>query len=122
MKERRRQNLILKCLLTIWLVVIPGGVALFEYFGPEWLGLSVLLFSLWKAWRIWLKLTGRAKPSRAETEEAEKERKMRHYYYHCERNPLGFQRLMVENFQEDTRQRVREEAEELKKEGPPQSL
>lgn len=112
-QERRRQNLLLKGLLALWLVIIPAGIALFEYFGPEWLGIIALTFSLWQAWRTWRKITGRSKPSRAEAERAEKDRKMRHYYYHCERNPLGFQKLMAENLREDLRQRTRHEAAEL---------
>jgi hypothetical protein len=33
----------------------------------------------------------------------EKERKMAHYFYHCERNPDGFARLRNENFEDDER-------------------
>lgn len=31
-------------------------------------------------------------------EEAEKQRRIAHYFYHCERNPEGFARLQAENF------------------------
>ncbi len=55
----------------------------------------------------------------AEEEKAEKERKMNHYYYHCERNPAGFARLLVENVEKDTSERIRKEAEELAKKQPP---
>jgi hypothetical protein len=34
-------------------------------------------------------------------ERQEKELKMRHYYYHCDRNPDGFARLKAENFAKD---------------------
>ena len=33
---------------------------------------------------------------------AEKRQKMEHYFYHCERNPEGFMRLKVENFERET--------------------
>ena len=39
---------------------------------------------------------------------------MEHYFYHCERNPDGFMRLKSENFRDDARERVRQEAEELR--------
>jgi hypothetical protein len=60
-----------------------------------------------------LKLMGRIKPSKLELEMIEKQRKMEHYYYHCERNPLGFARLRAENFERDLSEKTREEAAKL---------
>ena len=105
----------MKGLLAVWLVFVPAGIAFFMYFGPEWIGLLAFIFSLWKAWRTWLRMTGRSKPSHKEHEKAERERKMQHYYYHCERNSIGFQKLMVENLTEEARQRVEQEAAQLAK-------
>lgn len=112
-QEQRQNNLILKLLLGFWLVVIPACWAIFEYMGPGWLGLIVLIFTLWNLWKTWRKLTGRAKLSRLESEKAEKERKMAHYFYHCERNPEGFARLKAENFTKDIREQNLKEAEKL---------
>jgi len=112
-REQRQHNFILKAIFVCWLAVIPAGIAIFEYFGPEWLGLAALTYALWKSWRAYCRITGRINPSRTEVENAEKERKMHHYYYHCERNPLGFERLRSENLAEDIRGKTREEARRL---------
>lgn len=44
---------------------------------------------------------GHKKPSPRELEKVERDRKMAHYYYHCERNPAGFARIKVENLEKD---------------------
>lgn len=115
LKDRRRQIIVMKIILTLWLGVIPATWAVIQYLGPEWLGFLVVIYTLWQIWRAWRKLMGLSKPSPRELEKAEKERKMAHYYYHCERNPDGFSRLKVENFTKDISERTRKEAEELAK-------
>jgi hypothetical protein len=112
---RVRQVRSLKLLLTLWLAAIPAGYAVFEFFGPGWLALIGLTFVLWKASKTALRIWGRTKPSAKENEKAEKDRKMRHYFYHCERNPDGFLRLKLENFEDDSRERVRKDAKGLAK-------
>jgi hypothetical protein len=102
-----------KIIVLFWFVVVPAGVALFEYFGPGWLGTVVLVYSMWKAVQEGRKLTGRKKPSEREKEEAEKKTKSEHYFYHCEKNPKGFLRLKLENFEEEARSRTRKEAAEI---------
>ena len=111
--KRKRENRLLKIFLTLWLAVIPGGYVVFEFFGAEWLALVGLLYALCKALRTSLRIWSRTKPSAREIKESEKKRKMNHYFYHCERNPDGFLRLKVENFKNSTRERVREEADEV---------
>ncbi|MBS0220378.1 MAG: hypothetical protein JSR91_06510 [Proteobacteria bacterium] len=113
--ERRRQNRYLKAILFGWLAVIPAGIALFQYFGPEWLGLVALIFGLWKAGRAGFRLWRNSKPSPWEQAKAEKQRKMDHYYYHCEKDPAGFARLKIENFQNQAAGRTRKQAEALSK-------
>jgi len=115
--EQVKQVKLLKLALILWLVAIPLGYALIEFFGPEWLGFIGLGFVLWKAFMLSLRIWGRAKPSPKELEKAEKQRKMDHYFYHCEQNPTGFRRLKNENFENDSRERVRKEADEI--EGKP---
>lgn len=112
-QQRRRQNRYLKAILFGWLAVIPAGIALFQYLGPEWLGLVALIFSLWKAGRAGFRLWRNSKPTPWEEAKAEKQHKMDHYYYHCERNPEGFARLKVENFQKEAAERTRKQAEAL---------
>jgi len=55
------------------------------------------------------------KPSQREKQEAERNLKMSHYFYHCERNPEGFNRLKIENFEREAIEGTRKEAEELRK-------
>jgi hypothetical protein len=113
LQERRHQNLVLKIILTFWLAAIPAAFAVLKYFGPAWLGMIVLIYSLWKALQAGRKLLGYAKPSRSEKEKAEKELKMAHYYHHCERNPDGFSRLMVENLEKEIQAGNQKEAAQL---------
>lgn len=56
----------------------------------------------------WLKLTQRAK------EIAEKDLRMKHYFYHCERNPEGFNRLKIENFERDAIHQNHLEADQIR--------
>lgn len=114
-KERRLQNRYLKAILFGWLAVIPTGIALFQYFGPEWLGLVALIFGLWKAGCAGFRLWRNSKPTPREEAKVEKQRKMDHYYYHCERNPEGFARLKVENLQKEAAECTRKQADALAK-------
>jgi len=111
--QRRNQNRLLKWLLILWLAVFPAAWAIFECAGPQWVGFMVLAYSLWKAIQTWRQLTGRRKPSKSEQEKAEKDRIMAHHHYHCERNPIGFNRLKLENFERESKERTRKEAQEL---------
>ncbi len=79
-----------------------------------WLGhvlagisISVGLYKLGKA-------MGWLKPTQREKEKAEKELRMKHYFYHCERNPEGFNRLKIENFEREAIKRTHDEADALR--------
>lgn len=61
------------------------------------------------------KAMGWLRPTQREKEEAEKMSKMEHYFYHCERNPETFNRLKCENFERESIERTRAEAETLRK-------
>lgn len=114
-EKEQRQIFALKRTLVLWLSVLPAVWATMQFLGPEWLGAIVLAYSLWQSWRAWLRIIGRHKRSPTEIAEAEKRRKMEHYYYHCERNPDGFARLRAENFKNETIDGTRKEAAELAK-------
>ena len=115
----RTGNRILRWGFWLWVAVIPATWAVVEFLGPQWLGVIVLLYSLWKALKEGQKVLGHHKPSESEKEKSEKDRKKDHYFYHCERNPTGFTRLMCENLERDARQRVLEEAKKLGVSLPP---
>ncbi len=119
--KTRKQIFTLKIVLAAWLAVIPAVWAVIQYLGPEWLAIAVLLYSLWQAFRSARKLFWRVEPSKSEKEKAEKDLKMKHYFYHCERNPEGFARLKAENFEREAKERIIKEAEVLRNKTPPRS-
>lgn len=98
----------------IWAVVVPVGVAVLEWWS-DWLGLVVLMYSLYKAVEKALRLIGKWLKSKAEAQEEAEDARMRHHHYHCERNPEGFKRLKLENFERWAREQVRAEAQSLKR-------
>jgi len=112
--KTRKQNFKLKVVLAVWLAAIPATWAVIQYLGPEWLAIAVLLYILWQAFRTARRIFWRVEPSKTEKEKAEKELKMNHYFYHCERNPEGFMRLKVENFEREAKERTLKEVEALR--------
>ncbi|TAJ08485.1 MAG: hypothetical protein EPO61_10330 [Nitrospirae bacterium] len=101
-------------IVFVWAVVVPAGVAILEWWS-DWLGVVVLLYSLYKAIEKALRLTGKWPKSKAEIEKEAEEARMRHHHYHCECNPAGFERLKVENFERWAREDIRQEALSLKR-------
>lgn len=113
LNDRRRQIITIKVIMTLWLAVIPAIWAVTQYLGPAWLGALVMIYTLWQIWQAWRKLIGLKKRTPREEEKAEKDRKMVHYYYHCERNPDGFLRLKAENYEKEITERTRKEVQQL---------
>ena len=72
-----------------------------------------MIYALWKAFVQLMKLLGKWPESASEKLEADKKQRMEHYFWHCERNPEGFQRLKTENFAREERERTSREAAEL---------
>ena len=104
-------------LLFVWLVLVPVAVAILG-FANVWVGAVALTYSLWKALVQALKMTGKWPKSARERQREEEELRMRHHHYHCERNPEAFLRLRAENFENEGRERIRQEAQDLKKNMP----
>lgn len=100
-------------LVFVWAIVVPLVVAVLEWWS-DLLGLVVLIYAFVKAAIQALRLTGHLPRSRHEREEEAKELKMRHYAYHCERNPEAFERLKLENFEREAIEKTRAEAAALK--------
>ena len=111
----RRQIQIGWAIVIGWVVVVPVAWAIFEWAGPAWVGLLLLPYSLWQAFVKALKLLGKWKVSPRELKAQEEELLMQHHHYHCERNPEGFLRLKLENFEREERERIQEEANALKR-------
>jgi hypothetical protein len=101
--------------LIVFLVVgVPVLIEIVSL-GIGWIGyalsaisISVGLYKLGKAME-WIK------PSKREQMKAEENLKMGHYFYHCERNPDGFNRLKIENFERESIERTIEEEKEILK-------
>jgi hypothetical protein len=102
--------------LLVWLAAIPVAWAILQWAGPRWLGVLVLVYCTLKALIQALKLLGVLKPLRREQETQERNSRMEHYFYHCEQNPEGFERLKIENFERDAREEILNEAQVLREE------
>lgn len=102
-------------LTFVWAVVAPGAFLVLEFFGPEWLAASVFIYSIYKVTETALKMTGRWKKSKREIEKEKETQLMKHHHYHCQKNPEGFLKLKLENFENENRQKIRKQSEELKK-------
>jgi hypothetical protein len=101
---------------SIALFLMVGVPVLIEMLslGVTWLGyvlagisISVGLYKLGKA-------MGWIKPTQRDKEKAEKDLKMKHYFYHCEQNPEGFNRLKIENLERETIRLNRDEADAIR--------
>lgn len=99
-------------IVFVWAVVVPAGVAILEWWS-DWLGIIVLIYSLYKAVEKALSLVGKWPKSKVEVRKEAEEARMREHHYHCERNPEGFQRLKFENFERWTHEDIQNEAKAL---------
>lgn len=104
-------------LLIFWLVVIPVTINLLGVANPV-IGILVLIYSLWKALVQFMKLLGKWPEGRKEKEQSQRKRQMEHYFWHCEQNPEGFQRLKNENFEREEREQTVREAAALQTKCP----
>ncbi|WP_102785445.1 hypothetical protein [Thalassospira sp. GB04J01] len=112
-KEWRRRGIFYRLIKTHWFFkasVVPIGYIIFEFLGPEWVSILALIYAIWRSitdgYRVW-----RPKPkTNKQVEKDEIERKKEHYFYHCELNPEGFNKLRNENFgrsiKEDNQARI----------------
>lgn len=120
LQEAVRQNVLRETRMLgrsarIAIFLLVGVPVLIEMvsMGVTWLGhvlagisISVGLYELGKA-------MGWLKPAR-EKEKAERDLRMKHYFYHCEQNPEGFNRLKIENLEREAIRRTHDEADALR--------
>lgn len=94
-----------------------GGAVLIEVvaLGVNWLGHVLAAVSLATGSYKLGKAMGWLKPSKRDKEKAEKEQKMGHYYYHCERNPEAFNRLKCENFELEAIEQTHKDSKEIRR-------
>lgn len=101
MKQFKQQIFISKIIMFLWFIIIPVTYELVNFFGPQWVSIIVGLYSLYKIFVCGLKIFGKIKYNKTETEEKEIQRKKDHYFYHCEKNPDLFNKLKKENLKQE---------------------
>lgn len=97
-KKRIRANQFTIFILILWLSVIPASIAIGGFFNP-FISITAFIYSIYKALTQALKLLGYRKKTIKEREKYEEERSMKHHHYHCKLNPVGFQKLVAENYE-----------------------
>src|SRR5438132_4454206 len=113
-KETIEANSIRRAAALIILLVILVPLAIqVASLGIAWFGYVIsvisILFGIYKV----AKALGWIKPSEQEKRKAEKQSKMEHYYYHCERNPEAFNRLKIDNFEREAVEQTQAEAKAI---------
>jgi hypothetical protein len=96
-----------------WPLAIPFGFAVFVFLGPSFFGILVLLYAFWKSLTDISKALGWSRLTGPEWLEQERRKRMDYYFYHCEKNPNSFERLVTENHANDIRANLQHEAESL---------
>lgn len=114
-QQRRRQIDDGRFIILLWIVITTFVVEIFIYFNQllSWLA---FVFVLYKAIQNILQFANiKIFPisERKKAEELEKRLKD-HYYYHCQMNPEGFQRLKLENFERMAKDDIAKEVASLK--------
>lgn len=103
--KHNRQVFTLKAIILVGWILVPLAITILGFASPV-VGVILLVISIFKIGITTIKHFG--SPDKwipGYTEKMEKERKMKHYYYHCEKNPDAFNRPKIENF------RLEEESE-----------
>ncbi len=102
--------------IRIILFLILGVPVLIELvsLGMSWLGNFLAAISISVGLYKYAKAIGWLKPTKKEREKAEKELRMKHYFYHCEKNPEAFNRLKYENFECESIEQTHKESEEIR--------
>ena len=99
-------------LIILLVILVPLAIQVASL-GIAWFGYLVsvisILFGIYKV----AKALGWIKPSEQEKRKAEKQSKMEHYYYHCERNPEAFNRLKIDNFEREAVEQTQAEAKAI---------
>ncbi|WP_413438332.1 hypothetical protein ACFDAU_01605 [Sulfuriferula sp. GW1] len=82
--------------------------------GVAWVGYVLAGISITVGLYKLAKTMGWLKPTQREKERTEKDLRMKHYFYHCEQNPDGFNRLKFENFEREAISQNHIEADQIR--------
>lgn len=113
-KKSLKPIIIWKRMYIIWILYVPIGIAVIEFYSPTWLAFIAMFYSIYKAIVAYRKYTGKIKPTEKEKNKEEKSRKMEHYYYHCELNPKKFEELKYENLKKEIEMDIKNKFNSLK--------
>ena len=104
-------------IIVLFMVVIPVLIEVVSW-GIAWVGYLLSALSVTKGLYEIAKALHWVKPSKRKEREQDEERRMAHYFYHCERNPEAFNRLKAENLRRDAIERTQKEASEVRASKP----
>jgi hypothetical protein len=99
--------------VVFFIVAVPVLIELVGL-GVPWLGHVLEFISISGGLLHVSRTMGWLKPSKRKKERAAEEQRMKHYFYHCERNPAGFARLKRENFERELAEKTKAEAARVK--------
>lgn len=111
-KERILGLKIFRYVYFLWLCIIPLLWGLSQFFGPQFLTTIATIYCVWKFIINFIK-TFFPDVWKEEPADSEKMRLKDHYYYHCQLNPEGFERLRSENFEKEQKQKTQKEYDQL---------
>ena len=112
-KEQAKGFKLFRYASILWFCVIPALIAWLGWSNPT-VSLIAFFYSLYLAYREYLKIQGRLKKSEREKVKEEDSRLKEHHHYHCKLNPEGFARLKLENFKKKQNQELKNKIESLR--------
>jgi hypothetical protein len=107
-----RQGIRLFRIATIFWVGIPLLIEIVSL-GVNWIGYALWAISVSFGLYKFGKIIGWIRPSKRQLKQEEEMQRLRHYAYHCDRNPMGFQRLKSENLERDAMEETQNEFNSL---------
>lgn len=113
-KKHAQAVLAVKWIFIFATVLFPLAVLILPEISRP-VAVVLFVYGILKIIIAYLKQTGVLKKSQREIEREKDELAMRHHHHHCKLNPEAFQRLKIENFEREEREKTLKEAEALKK-------
>lgn len=105
-------------IVFVWAVLIPSLIAILGFFNLFFVGVVALAYSLFRAVRKALEMSGILKKTEAQKEKEKEELSKEHHHYHCKLNPNGFIKLRTENLNKEIRERIQKESQDIKNAEP----
>jgi len=107
--------------IFVFVVAVPVLIEIISL-GVPWIGHTLAAISISTGLYKVAKRAGWINKSERQKKKDEEDLKHRHYIWHCERNPKGFERLKAENFKREATERTRKESESLRASGKEKPL